>query len=99
VARRLVHAALTAQRRSERRLIDRQRDKQEASVIAKRIKIAIVLDMLCPNGKRLRFCSGREVRVFGDAFTSIGQRVGDDQLVGEVLLEAEARALLALEVQ
>jgi hypothetical protein len=95
LARRLVHSALTAQRRAERRVTDRGRDREEARAIYNRIKADIVLDMVCLNGKKLRFCSGAEVAAFGSAFTRIARMVGEDQLVGEVLIESEARALLA----
>jgi hypothetical protein len=94
LARRLVHSALTAQRRADRRPADRDRDREDARAVARQIKVAIVLDMLCPNGKRLRFCTGAEVGAFGRAFTRIAAHVGDDQFVGEVLIESEAQQLL-----
>jgi hypothetical protein len=82
------HASLTPKR-------DPAKRQAEARAVAARIKAEIVLDMLMPNGLKLRFCSGAEVAAFGSAFTRIAQMVGADQLVGEVLIESEARALLA----
>lgn len=94
LARGLVRSALIAQRQSTRRRVDRQRDCAEVAAIAERIKATIVLDMPCPNGKRLRLCTGAECAAFGRTFGKIAQHVGADELVGEVLIEAEARQLL-----
>ncbi len=94
LARRLVHSALTAQRRAERVVTDRGREREQVRAIAKQIKIAVVLDMVTPLGKRLRFLTGREVAACGDAFARIAQHVPDDSFVGEVLIESTARRLL-----
>jgi ClpP class serine protease len=95
LARRMVHAALATRRRSQRRPVDRARDQAEARSIAARFKAEIVLDITCPNGKKLRHCTGAECGLFGDMFARIAQHVPPGALVGECLLESEARKLLA----
>lgn len=96
LARRMVHAALASRRRARRRPVDRDADRREARAVAAQIKAAIVLDTICPNGKPLRLCTGAECSAFGDAFFLIARHVPAGELVGEVLLEAEARKLLGV---
>ena len=98
VCSRLVHATAKALHHVERAPLtpkrDRTKGQAEARAIAKQIKIAVVLDMITPVGKRLRYCTGREVAACGDAFARIAQHVPDDSFVGEVLIESTARRLL-----
>jgi hypothetical protein len=43
--------------------------------------------MLMPNNKAMRFCTGAQMKGFGVAYSRIGERVGDENMVGEVLTE------------
>jgi hypothetical protein len=63
--------------------------------IAAKVKAALVLDTLMPNGERLRFCRGSEVAQWGVGFSRIAEKVGPDCLVGEVLCEREAAELMS----
>lgn len=53
----------------------------------------LILNMEMPNGKRMRYCTGREVGKFGKAYQRIAKRVGS-KLVGAVLDEAGIRKLM-----
>jgi hypothetical protein len=68
--------------------------KAEARRAAKDV-VAKLLDMIMPNGKALRFCTGCEMEAFGEGFLRIAAAVPADAMVGEVLTEAETRALLS----
>jgi hypothetical protein len=57
--------------------------------IEKRAKL-ILLDLLMPNGKALRDCTGTDCRKFGGWFSRIADRVGSKK-VGDVLSEKEVR--------
>ena len=69
--------------------------------IAANVKEQVVLDMTITliNGeqKKLRFTTGGELAKLGSAYSRLAERVGADCLVGEVLTEAEAAALLKVE--
>jgi hypothetical protein len=65
-----------------------------AKTLVAKVKAIAVLDMLMPNGERLRFCRGSDVARFGVGFAKIAEKVGPDCLVGEVLRENEVQALL-----
>jgi hypothetical protein len=80
----------TRQQREHRRVEARKVAREITAKIAERI----VLDMIMPNNKRLRFCTGQEVAAFGVAFAKIAEKVGADCFVGEKLTEQEAKALL-----
>lgn len=57
------------------------------AVIHRAAKI-ILLDMILPNGKPLRDCTGTECAAFGGWFQVVGERVGKNK-VGDVLSEAD----------
>jgi hypothetical protein len=54
----------------------------------------LLLNLEMPNGKRMRYCTGREVGQFGSAYQRIAKRVGATKLVGAVLDEAGVRKLM-----
>jgi hypothetical protein len=37
----------------------------------------IMLDLIMPNGKRMRYCTGAEMEKFGNAFLKIAERLGE----------------------
>jgi hypothetical protein len=76
----------------------RESRRVEAKKIAKAVTTKIALDLMMPNGKRMRYCTGAEMKLFGDAYSRIGEKVGDGNLVGEIMTEEEAKALLGSNV-
>jgi hypothetical protein len=68
--------------------------KKVAQKVAAKVAERIVLDLVMPNGTRMRYCTGAQMKGFGDAYTRIGEKVGDGNLVGEIMTEEEAKALL-----
>jgi hypothetical protein len=53
----------------------------------------LLLNLEMPNGKRMRYCTGREMGNFGEAYRRIAKRVGT-KLVGAVLDETGVRKLM-----
>jgi hypothetical protein len=50
-------------------------------------------NILTPNGKKLRACTGEECQHFGGWYQRIAEKIGPTQLVGDVLKEKDLRAL------
>jgi len=61
----------------------------DVAALVETIKTVVLLDLVQPNGKKLRDCTGKECRAAGGWLTEIGARVGDRGVVGEQLSEAE----------
>jgi hypothetical protein len=83
-----------AQPSREQREQHRVEAKKVAEQITTKIAERVVLDLVMPNGTRMRFCTGAQMKGFGDAYARIGAKVGDANLVGEILCEEETKALL-----
>lgn len=83
-------------RNNMRSLQDRRpRGQSRALVEQAKTKIsARLLDMVMPNGKALRDCTGADVRRFGAGFSSIAKKVKPRQLVGQALTETDLRQML-----
>jgi hypothetical protein len=60
--------------------------------IAAKVREVALLDLVMPNAKAMRFCTGEEMAAFGKAYEKIAERVGA-AMVGEVMVEAEVKAL------
>lgn len=60
-----------------------------------KIRTIVLLDLVQPNGKKLRDCTGADVRAFEAQmpswFKAIAAKVKPEEIVGEVLSEAELR--------
>jgi hypothetical protein len=107
VASKTLMAIAAQQRRQQAAPSGRERiarkavERQEVQAIAAKVKEQVVLDMTITliNGeqKKLRFTTGSELAKLGSAYSRLAERVGADCLVGEVLTEAEAAALLKVE--
>jgi hypothetical protein len=67
-------------------------EKAAVEKLVNRVK-ATVLDMEI-GGTKLRFLTGAEVARLGAGFTKLAERVPADALVGEIVTEAEAAALM-----
>lgn len=66
--------------------------------IHERIKIAagvILMDMIMPNKKRLRDCSGAECAAVGGWLSIVAARMQPSAIVGKTFKEDEIRAMLA----
>jgi hypothetical protein len=63
-----------------------------------RLQTIILLDLIQPNGKKLRDCTGTECGEFGGWLIKIRDRVGAG-IVGEVLSEAEIRGIRKLKTK
>jgi hypothetical protein len=85
-----LQAAATARRQ---RVTGQETAKQMAKVAAAKLKEQVLLDLTMPNGVAMRFCTGTQMGSFGAAYQAIATKAGES-LVGEVLLEAEVKALL-----
>jgi hypothetical protein len=65
------------------------REKRDRGILKK--AKALLLDMLMPNGKTLRDCSGADLRTFNDWTAKLASMVRPDQIVGDVLSDKEVR--------
>lgn len=59
----------------------------------------VMLDLIMPNGKALRDCTGKECRQAGGWLTKVADRVGDHGVVGAALDEQEIAAIFARNVR
>jgi hypothetical protein len=72
---------------SERRATIEKGVKQTVNQIS-------LLFLTMPNGKAMRYCTGREMETFGKGYAKIAKRAGA-KMVGELLSEDEVRSLMA----
>ena len=61
--------------------------------IKEQIKTIVLLELILPNGKALRDCTGKECAEAGGLFAKIASKVKPTEIVGVVLSEAEVRKL------
>jgi hypothetical protein len=96
ICRKLVHAALcTLGKIGNAKRSTRPVDvNEEIERLAKRVRIACVLNVVQVNGLKLRYCRGSEIAGFGEAYRRLADAVPPEALCGEVLLEAEVKELL-----
>jgi hypothetical protein len=59
-----------------------------------KVRTIVLLDLVQPNGKKLRECTGAECRKAGGWLVKVAERVGDDGVVGAKLSEAEVVSIL-----
>jgi hypothetical protein len=71
----------------------RAQEAAEHARMVSRIKVKVLLNILTPNGKKLRACTGEECQHFGGWYQRIAEKIGPTQLVGDVLKEKDLRAL------
>jgi hypothetical protein len=67
----------------------------EVTAVTEQLRVVVLLDLVLPNGKKLRECSGQECRQAGGWLTAVADRIGNRGIVGEKLSEAEVAALYA----
>ena len=95
----LVKAVGTQKGQRNRRATALEKTRREAEIRA-RVDVAVeavklrVLDLVMPNSLTMRQCTGQQMVEFGGAYQRIGERIGPDRIVGQVLSEREAAAIL-----
>lgn len=67
--------------------------KAKVAATVENIKALVLLDLVQPNGKKLRDCTGAECRKTGGWLVNVAKRVGDDGVVGAKLNEVEVAAI------
>jgi hypothetical protein len=88
-AERLRRAAPTPRQRASRKAAE----QAQVRAAVTKVKEAVLLDLVMPNGIAMRYCSGTQMAGFGAAYEKIAAKVGD-AMVGEVMVESEVKALL-----
>lgn len=61
--------------------------------IGEKIRQTVLLDLVMPNDKKLRDCTGTECGKFSSAFAKLKDKVGR-RVVGKVLTESEVRKII-----
>ncbi|XUM19751.1 hypothetical protein ACRAVF_18980 [Bradyrhizobium oligotrophicum S58] len=85
----------TALRRQEAAAETRQLAQETVSRIVNTIKKIVMLDLIMPNGKKLRECTFAEVARFGGMFTDIGKEGKPTQVIDKHLSEADLQSIRA----
>jgi hypothetical protein len=75
----------------DRRFYRTRLTEEEVAAEAERVRNIILLDLVEPNGKKLRDCTGAECRAFGGWRIKIADRIGDRGVVGKKLSEQDLR--------
>jgi hypothetical protein len=87
-------AAPTPRQRASRRASEKTIVKQLAQKARERIWLDLPIVLLSGETKPLRYVLGRELAELGGIYQAVAVKVGLENLVGEVLLEAELKTLL-----
>jgi hypothetical protein len=87
--------------RAEKRAAERAAREAAVEATIKLVKAVVLLDLVQPNGKKLRDCTGGDIRVLEAQmpswFKAIAAKVQPDQIVGEVLTEDDVRKAAPIE--
>jgi hypothetical protein len=65
-----------------------------AAIVDATARKVLLLNLVMPNGKPMRDCTGTEMASFSHAYRRIAARVRPEELVGNVLTEADVAALM-----
>jgi hypothetical protein len=68
---------------------------EDIAAAEQRFAKIILLDMVMPNGKKMRDCTGGEMTQFGGWYIKVGERVGIDGIVGNELNEKQVARIFA----
>jgi len=71
----------------------KQTREQAIKEVAEKIRQTVLLDLIMPNGKKLRDCTGTECGEFSSAYARLKDKVGR-RIVGKVLSEKEIRSIV-----
>jgi hypothetical protein len=80
--------------RAERQAVERVAVQKAAAKVKQIAILDMTVTLLSGAQKALRFCLGSEVAELGAAYSRIAERVGADNLVGEILTSGEAAELM-----
>jgi hypothetical protein len=69
--------------------------EEEAEAFKWGLMSIVLLDLILPNGKKLRDCTGKECRAAGGWLIDVAERVGDDGMVGVLMAETELASIFA----
>lgn len=70
-----------------------ERQEAIAEGVKRTVNQLVLLMLTMPNGKAMRYCTGKEMGTFGAGYAKIAKRVGT-KVVGQVLNEEEVRKLM-----
>lgn len=79
--------------RAEKRAVEAREHAERVQSIKDQI---ILLNQEMPNGKRMRYCTGREMATFGAGYQRIAKMVGPNAMVGSKLNEQQVRKAMRL---
>lgn len=82
-------AEMSAERREE----SAARVNKSVADLKVRIKAVIMLDLVMPNGKKLRHCTGAEVAKFGGMFTEIARHIKPTQVIDKHFNERDLQEI------
>jgi hypothetical protein len=88
-------SAPTPAQRVARKVATAKVVRQLAQKARERIWLDLPIVLLSGESKQLRYVLGSELAELGGVYQAIAEKVGDENMVGEVLVEAELKALLA----
>ena len=91
-------AAPSPRQRAVRKVATAKAVKQLAQKARERIWLDLPIVLLSGESKPLRYVLGRELGELGCIYQAVAKKVGPDNFVGEVLVEAEVKALLGAPV-
>lgn len=90
-----MHDYLTTSRNTKSTPAQRAAQKESQAKTVEAIKDQIViLNLVMPNGKMMRDCTGAEMTMFGGSFVKVGKKVGSAKTVGSVLDEKQIRQFM-----
>lgn len=78
-----------SERSAERRAESKERIAEAKAEIAKTMRPFIFFEMIMPNGKKAKDCTGAELVSFGGGFTEVGKSIKPNQVVHKHLSERE----------
>jgi hypothetical protein len=67
----------------------------DVAAASERLASVVLLDLVQPNGKKLRDCTGKECRQVGGWLIKVADRIGNRGVVGRKLSEAEVASIFA----
>jgi hypothetical protein len=86
---------LTGTRSNTHDPVQRKNVQAASRAVVENIKAQIMmLDLMMPNGKPMRDCTGSDMATFGNRFQKIAERVGKKAKVGDILAEEDVRAIM-----
>lgn len=77
----------------ERRRESAERTQKAVADLKVRIRAVVMLDLVMPNGKMLRHCTGAEMAKFGGMFTEVSRHLKPTQVVDKHLNERDLQEI------